>query len=659
MGIGCRNENEHGACPGVDDCVDEDELVCVGSTPTAEVCNFRDDDCDGDTDPAGSDGCVVYYADTDGDFYGVDGTGLCLCRPEAGHTVPVAGDCDDTLIAVHPLATEVCNGRDDDCDGDTDEGVLSECGDCDGRCSVANVGAGGDEPFTPGFGNASGVWTDAASGLVLDPDHINLHFIWIANTDEDTVSQLNTITGAEEGRYRVCDDPSRTAVDLFGNMYVGCREDDGVAKVILDRDLCEDRNGNGAIETAVDLDGDFQVTGSELLPLGEDECVAWIVYPHGGDVDSIPRAVAVDRFNRPWVGYYSPVPGQGYTVQQLDPATGAVLQEVTGLAAGVYGLAIDHQGRIWASGRGAALEGRRLLRIDPEATPPTHSAYLPPTDGPGGDCFDPYGIVVDHRDRVWLGNSGCPHVFRYDPAGDAWLAVRVVDEAEEPMDASVGKTRGIAANKDGLVVVAHHSWECELGRSITTIDADSGKRIERFHLAEEGVVIGTVGLAFDYRGKLWAVNRCTNTAMRINPITGTVTHTQRVGLDPYTYSDMTGYNLHVFTAPNGYYRHTIAGWPQYGTRWVSLDVGADIPQNTYIDVRLRAAPTVTLLRSQQWSDFLGPFPPEALPFDLSRVPGGLDGDYLEVELWMFSRESGTTPTVWSVDVQYTALEGPG
>ncbi|MCB9617717.1 MAG: putative metal-binding motif-containing protein, partial [Sandaracinus sp.] len=32
-------------------------------------------------------------------------------------------DCNDGAPNVHPTAPEVCNGRDDDCDGSVDEGV--------------------------------------------------------------------------------------------------------------------------------------------------------------------------------------------------------------------------------------------------------------------------------------------------------------------------------------------------------------------------------------------------------------------------------------------------------------------------------------------------------------------------------------------------------
>jgi MYXO-CTERM domain-containing protein len=50
-------------------------------------------------------------------------------------------DCDDTEPAVHPGATELCNGVDDDCDDEIDEGCPCDdgatrpCGSDVGECS--------------------------------------------------------------------------------------------------------------------------------------------------------------------------------------------------------------------------------------------------------------------------------------------------------------------------------------------------------------------------------------------------------------------------------------------------------------------------------------------------------------------------------------------
>jgi len=43
---------------------------------------------------------------------------------------PAGPDCDDAEASVHPGAEEICNGRDDDCDGEADFGLTNACGTC-------------------------------------------------------------------------------------------------------------------------------------------------------------------------------------------------------------------------------------------------------------------------------------------------------------------------------------------------------------------------------------------------------------------------------------------------------------------------------------------------------------------------------------------------
>ena len=84
-----------------------------------ELCDGRDNDCDGDTDEDGTDG-GTWYQDADGDGYGVDdSTTTGACSAPSGYAAD-AGDCDDESALVNPGATEICNGVDDDCDGVTD-----------------------------------------------------------------------------------------------------------------------------------------------------------------------------------------------------------------------------------------------------------------------------------------------------------------------------------------------------------------------------------------------------------------------------------------------------------------------------------------------------------------------------------------------------------
>jgi hypothetical protein len=92
------------------DCDDTDPAVNPGAE---EVCDGDDDDCSGQPDAGGT---TTWYADEDGDGYGDEHAPIETCDPDA-HWVQKVGDCDPTNEDVHPGAVEVCNGLDDDCDG--------------------------------------------------------------------------------------------------------------------------------------------------------------------------------------------------------------------------------------------------------------------------------------------------------------------------------------------------------------------------------------------------------------------------------------------------------------------------------------------------------------------------------------------------------------
>ena len=103
------------------DCADGDLAINPDAT---EVCNGKDDNCDGIKDPKNTVNCTTYYADGDGDGYGVQGLSQCTCVADALFKATVGTDCNDGDAKVHPNATEICNGVDDNCDTQVDEGLM-------------------------------------------------------------------------------------------------------------------------------------------------------------------------------------------------------------------------------------------------------------------------------------------------------------------------------------------------------------------------------------------------------------------------------------------------------------------------------------------------------------------------------------------------------
>lgn len=117
---------------GGDDCDDMDPFRYPGNV---EVCDNidRDEDCDLST---------FGERDADGDgFFDAN----CVNIETDGSVASQGNDCDDGVRTTHPIATEACDGVDNNCDGAIDNGVsltLYEDWDLDGHGnpSTANPG---------------------------------------------------------------------------------------------------------------------------------------------------------------------------------------------------------------------------------------------------------------------------------------------------------------------------------------------------------------------------------------------------------------------------------------------------------------------------------------------------------------------------------------
>jgi len=65
--------------------------------------------------------CLTYYKDSDGDGYGVADDTKCLCSEKDLYTASYSGDCNDNDKNINPKAKDICDGKDNDCDGKIDE----------------------------------------------------------------------------------------------------------------------------------------------------------------------------------------------------------------------------------------------------------------------------------------------------------------------------------------------------------------------------------------------------------------------------------------------------------------------------------------------------------------------------------------------------------
>jgi Notch-like protein len=123
---------------GVGSCRRNGATVCQGGVPvcnvspgapSSELCNNLDDDCDGQVDED-------YNVGQTCDGVGACGAGVFECRTLTSTA------CSTDVGGSNPGATpETCNGLDDDCDGQVDEGLnnLGSCGIATGECAQGSL----------------------------------------------------------------------------------------------------------------------------------------------------------------------------------------------------------------------------------------------------------------------------------------------------------------------------------------------------------------------------------------------------------------------------------------------------------------------------------------------------------------------------------------
>lgn len=476
-----------------------------------------------------------------------------------------------------------------------------------GEGGGVTVGKGTANPFNPKGDGSSGVKLDPEGNIVIDPSGYaggSSPVIWVANSAEGTVSKIDTRTLKELARYRTgpaSPDPSRTTVSLNGDVVVVNRGGASATKIAANPAECLGP-GTGTSTGPTDV-----------RAWGDDKCVLWNTKFDSG---SLGRAAAFDAekgldgelSTSVWVGLWAKS-----EMVQLDSKTGAIKATVNVAPLKPYGAAIDANHNVWVWGGGVGYINGPTKKFTTIASPP---------------CA--YGIAVDPKGRVWTSGSGC--VARYDVAAAKWDSVKVD-----------GFNRGLAVDAKGSVWVANTSF------GVHQLNTESMAVVKSIPLGSAAK--NFVGMAIDFDGKIWSINQGESTAYKIDPATYAVTSVAS-GKGPYTYSDMTGFQLRNAADPFGKYLHLFKGCGPTA-RWLKLDYKASAVAGTSITIRARAGATLAAVKAAPWLP-VAKVPGDVPPIDIAAKLGdAAKGEYLEVEFRLESISAETTPILSSINVAST------
>jgi len=289
------------------DCDDGAFGVNPGATETCG--NSTDDDCDGDTDEEGCQGCVTYYLDADNDGWGVTGDSKCLSSPAGNYRSDVHGDCDDADDAVNPDEVEVCNAIDDDCNSETDEPGASGCGvyyldedddtygvSSDSQCLCVVEGSydasvGGDcnddnPDINPGGDEVCNGLDDDCNAVTDDEGIDGCDVYFFDNDDDGYGTNLSKCLCGPSGSYRTlvagdCDDLDK---DVNPDADESCNDVDDDCDSMTDED-----GAVGCLETFYDFDGDEYGDSGNHRCLCEDD--GYFTASAGGDCNDFDSTV--------------------------------------------------------------------------------------------------------------------------------------------------------------------------------------------------------------------------------------------------------------------------------------------------------------------------------------------------------------------------------
>jgi streptogramin lyase len=559
-----------------------------------------------------------------------------VCYPGAPETLDVGvchsghADCAHGVFLECQGAklpgTEVCNQRDDDCDGTIDEWVASPCGGCNATCSGEIWG----QPVVPFAAESDAFAVTPAQELTLARTARERKFVWVPNTDEGTLSKIDADAAVEVARYRTPGGrPIRVAVDHRGDAWV--LDNPAGARARLSK-------FSSAPERCIDRDRDgLQTSASASMVLDRDDCRLLDVTI--GELDDDAQALAIDGAQAPdeelagnaWVGFLRAqrvVAYDGLTGQQLTAA------ELPKFAA--YASSFDPWGVLWLIDRDG-----QLARVDPLTEPP--AVRILQTELA---CYTLESICADPDGQLMFAGFGCESVARYDPRTDHWSDVRVPD---------LLSPRGVALTSRAPWVVYTSGRLAEVARDPLSVG-------EANDLASDGVMpFESVAVAADSGERLWIVSTQGGTqgrglATRFDPTVGKATAQVSVGVGPRGGGDLTGLALGEEFVREASIDHIFAGscadaGVGTATRWKALHLVAEVGAGGSVQVEVRWAEDADGLAASGFMT-VGSFP-EAAAFPLNVPQDGV----IEVRLTLRSAQAIGAPRIERVGAEWVCA-GP-
>lgn len=454
-----------------------------------------------------------------------------------------------------------------------------------------------------------GVNHDIPDQLQLDVRESRHPFLWVAKSGRRSIVRIDANTGVVVGEYFtspgvVSGSPSRTAVDRFGNVWVGNSSGSGsVAKigVVLggtrgrknsDGSFVPDPNGSYLAppflySTAVDRDGDGLIRTSR----GLGDVLAWrdITDGQGGVTAEVEDAedecillfqrstasrvlhVSLDTRGHAWIGGISSTPMH---FNKLDAQTGEILETMLPSCGG-YGGTVDNQGVLWS----ASLSQQSLMRYD-TVSGQTSCVSVPQSAG----------VAVDTEGYIW--NT------TWDWNSVAKIAADGTMQPGFPKPTGGRYCLGVAVTPaDNDVWVANKRTH-----DVSRLDSDGNVR-KRMAIGS-----GPTGVAVDANGKIWVVNQYDDNVVRIDPSAGAdglgevdLTVPLGSGARPLAYGNMTGMIVTRDVVETGSWTVVFDGG-RPGVDWGTLAWQSDTPGSSGIAVHARAADEIVGLTQASWDE---------------------------------------------------------